>query len=61
MSDNSRPEWFARALELFVQGFDCASCALIASGEWRARCGRLDADERPSKPPGRTVGAERNG
>ncbi len=49
-----------RALELFRQGFDSDSAAMIARLELEQRQ-RLDADERPSRPPGRLVGAERHG
>ena len=56
-----------RALELFRTNryMDIQSCWIIAVSERRHReleqRERLDSDERPSKPVGRLVGAERNG
>lgn len=53
--------WYPRAFELFrEQHFDTDAARLLALDELRQRQ-RNDIDERPSSPPGRMVGIERNG
>ncbi len=58
--------WHPRALELFRQGYDVGSARLIAADEHRLQQASeqlvpVVVTERPSSPPARMVGAERQG
>ncbi len=61
MADTRLP-YHARMMALFASGYDTDCARLIAADEHRLtleQTQRLDADERPSTPPGRMVGFDR--